>query len=187
MTGLANALTVLKSLGAAKVATALTAVTLAGTLAVGATGPVPPAGPASGSPAVGHGPTNPVALAARAAHGSPGAAPTSSPAAPGSPGAAAASARAAVVTRLAADEARLLKTLEAVLTRLEANPNANDHAVTALTNVIARAQAADHGLGRAATSVAAGGAPAATTHPDSSTRPSLPPQANPHAGGPANP
>ncbi|MGH2467840.1 MAG: hypothetical protein ACRDGL_08955, partial [Candidatus Limnocylindrales bacterium] len=117
--------------------------------------------------------TNPIALAARAAQGSPGAA--------------AASAQAAVVTRLQANEARLLTTLEGVLARLQANPNANDHAVTALTNVIARAQAADHGLDRAATSVAAARTRPATTHPDSSTRPSLPSQANPHAGGPANP
>lgn len=88
---------------------------------------------------------------------------------------------AAVVALLQANEARLVSNLESVLARLEANPNVNEHAKTALESVLQRLQNGDTGLNRAQQAVQ-GQAP---TGP--AAAPSLPPQANGHPTASSHP
>jgi hypothetical protein len=84
---------------------------------------------------------------------------------------------AAIQARLAANEARLLDTLNKVLAKLQANPNANEHAIAALQKVIAQIQNGGVGLNRASDVVGNGAAagPAAPTqakdHPDANNHP----------------
>ncbi len=54
----------------------------------------------------------------------------------------------ALVSRLTANETRLVANLESVLSRLEANPNVNEHAKAAIQAVLTRLQG-DVGLNRA--------------------------------------
>lgn len=88
---------------------------------------------------------------------------------------------AAVVAILQANEARLVSNLESVLARLEANPNVNQHAKTALESVLQRIQNGDTGLNRAQQAVQ-GQAP---TGP--AAAPSLPPQASGHPTASSHP
>lgn len=87
---------------------------------------------------------------------------------------------AAIQTRLAANKARLLEKLEAVLARLEANPKVNAHATDALKKVIERITNGDTGLNRATNAIDSQGGP------DTPGQPTLPSQAQNHPG-PGNP
>lgn len=172
MYGLSNALSVLGGLGTAKVATAVVAVTAAVTFAAGPGGLLPPT--------AGTGPTNPTAIAAKGDHPSP-AAPT-----PGQPTAGADAAHTAVIATLQANETRLLTTLNGVISRLQANGNANDHAITALTNLVNKIDTQSMGLDKAQSAIDAAGSNAPGS-PAAPSMPTLPPQASGHPSPPSHP
>ncbi|HLY35635.1 MAG TPA: hypothetical protein VKU35_02885, partial [Candidatus Limnocylindria bacterium] len=77
-----------------------------------------------------------------------------------------------VTDQLAANKTRLLATLNAVLTRLEANAHVNSHATDALTKVIDRITNGDTGLNRASSAVTNGGG--SSDHPSASNHPAQP-------------
>jgi hypothetical protein len=78
----------------------------------------------------------------------------------------------AITDRLAANKARLLSTLNNVLSRLQANANVNQHAVDALQKVIDRTTNGDTGLNRANDAVTNGGS--SLDHPTASNHPGQP-------------
>ncbi len=78
----------------------------------------------------------------------------------------------AVTDQLAANKARLLAALNAVMDRLTANGHANQHAIDALQKVIDRITNGDTGLNRASDAVTNGGS--STNHPTPSDHPGQP-------------
>jgi hypothetical protein len=72
---------------------------------------------------------------------------------------------AAIQAQLAANKARLLATLNAVLTRLQANPNVNPHATAALQKVIGMIDSGNTGLNRANAAVGGAGGSGHSTLP----------------------
>ena len=83
---------------------------------------------------------------------------------------------AAVQARLAANEARLIATLEAVVARIQANAKASAQAAAAIQKHVDKLTAGDSGLDRAAAAVGGAGGSA------SATKPTLPDKAKDHPG-----